>query len=40
MWDDFVRYLDRQVDCDDHYSILIDRFDAALLKFKIKLSQP
>ena len=38
LWEDFVRHLARQVDTDDHFSIQIERFIDALLKFKIKLS--
>jgi hypothetical protein len=39
MWEDFLKTLIRQVEIDDRNSILCDRLDGLLLKFKIKLSQ-
>jgi hypothetical protein len=38
-WEAFLKQLKRRVDEDDHFSILIDRLDDLLLKFKIKLSR-
>lgn len=38
-WDAFLKQLRKQVEEDDHYSVLVDRFDDLLFKFKIRLSR-